>query len=188
MGYREQCNRDCSADVKALPNYCQADSSVRPKQTFESSFGDRLREAFGGAKNSEIAGRLGISDASVSAYMSGGSLPHLENLRKISELTKCSLHWLLTGEGEANLDPLRFLGQSERQIVEKMAADSGKDIEEMVRDLVNDGLIKRVTEMLANSRYLSASEIDQLHAIVALVATGEERDSKRETPRRLPSA
>jgi chromosome partitioning protein len=61
-------------------------------------FGYRLKEAFGGAQNKEIAHRLGLSNSAITTYMSG-RIPPPETLVKISRLTGCSIHWLITGEG-----------------------------------------------------------------------------------------
>ena len=61
-------------------------------------FGQRLRKAFSNAKNAEIARQLDVSEPAVKNYIAG-RVPDADKLRLISNLTKCSLHWLLTGEG-----------------------------------------------------------------------------------------
>jgi transcriptional regulator with XRE-family HTH domain len=71
-----------------------------------ASFGQRLRIAFGNAKLAEIARKLGVSEAAVKNYV-GGRVPDSDKLIKISTLTNCNLHWLLTGEGP------KFLNESE---------------------------------------------------------------------------
>lgn len=63
-----------------------------------NTFGDRLLLAFNGAKQNEIAERLGITSRAVGYYLSG-RIPDGEKLQKIAEVTGCNLHWLLTGEG-----------------------------------------------------------------------------------------
>jgi repressor LexA len=83
-----------------------------------SSFGRRLREAFVGISNKEIAERLGVSKSAVTNYVEG-RIPSADMLAKISELTGYSIHWLITGEGsklvsqknEADLDK----GEAERR-------------------------------------------------------------------------
>jgi SOS-response transcriptional repressor LexA/transcriptional regulator with XRE-family HTH domain len=83
-----------------------------------SSFGGRLREAFVGVSNKEIAERLGVSKSAVTNYVEG-RIPSADMLAKISELTSYSIHWLITGEGsklvsqktEADLDK----GEAERR-------------------------------------------------------------------------
>lgn len=64
-----------------------------------SSFGARLREAFSNIPNKEIAEMMGISNPSVSAYMSG-NFPATDKLIEISRMTGINIHWLLTGDGE----------------------------------------------------------------------------------------
>ncbi|HYE72587.1 MAG TPA: helix-turn-helix domain-containing protein [Blastocatellia bacterium] len=73
------------------------------KKKIESEFGARLREAFGNAKNAEIARRLGVSEPAVKNYMEG-RVPPSDTLVKIADLTNCSLHWLLTGEGMKTIE------------------------------------------------------------------------------------
>lgn len=69
-----------------------------------SQFGERLREAFRGAKNVQIARALGVSEAAVRNYIEG-RIPAAEMLALISEGTLCSIHWLITGEGAKFLAP-----------------------------------------------------------------------------------
>ena len=64
----------------------------------KSSFGDRFRAVFGGARYAEIAEKMGVSEAAIKVYVAG-RVPDDKKLLKIHELTKCNLHWLLTGEG-----------------------------------------------------------------------------------------
>ena len=69
--------------------------------TFNSlSFGRRLKSAFKGAKNAEIARVLGVSESAVSNYV-GGRVPDAETLIAIRNFTNCDLDWLLTGEEKA---------------------------------------------------------------------------------------
>lgn len=71
-----------------------------------SPFGYRLKEAFQGAPNKEIAKRLGISNSAVTTYMLG-RIPPAEMLIEISRLTSFSIHWLITGEGEKLVNPIK---------------------------------------------------------------------------------
>lgn len=70
-----------------------------------SPFGYRLKEAFQGIPNKEIAKKLRVSNSAVTTYMLG-RIPPAEALVEISRLTGYSIHWLITGEGEkiANVD------------------------------------------------------------------------------------
>lgn len=72
------------------------------KQGIINNFGGRLKEAFDNKSNAEIARALGVSDSAVTLYMNG-RVPSASKLVKISSLTNCNLHWLLTGEGEKNI-------------------------------------------------------------------------------------
>jgi transcriptional regulator with XRE-family HTH domain len=64
-----------------------------------SDFPTRLRTVFKGAKNSEIARKIGVSDQAVGDYMRG-RLPNADVLIKIRESANADLNWLLTGEEE----------------------------------------------------------------------------------------
>ena len=63
----------------------------------KDKFPERLRAAFNDARNIDIAGQLGVSKATVTLYMNG-RLPPSDVLLKISEITGCSVHWLMTGQ------------------------------------------------------------------------------------------
>ncbi len=67
-------------------------------------FGDRLKEAFGGATNAEIAEKMGVSEGAVGNY-ARGRVPDAEKLVKISNITKRSVDWLLTGKNHENSPP-----------------------------------------------------------------------------------
>lgn len=71
-------------------------SVSRPRIRQTSEFGQRLREAFNGAKNVEIARKLGLTGGAVKHYIEG-RIPSAELLIVISKMTNCSLDWLLTG-------------------------------------------------------------------------------------------
>ncbi|MCW5959289.1 MAG: helix-turn-helix domain-containing protein [Pyrinomonadaceae bacterium] len=64
-----------------------------------SQFGARLKRVFDGATNQEIADKLGVTAPAVQNYVSG-RIPDGEKLQRISAVTNCNLHWLLTGEGD----------------------------------------------------------------------------------------
>ena len=66
-------------------------------------FGERLRLAFEGRNNTKISEILGVSPATVGNYIDG-RIPNNETLDDIADFTKCSLHWLLTGEGEKRIE------------------------------------------------------------------------------------
>ena len=53
-----------------------------------------LREA-AGIKQYELAARMGVKQASVSAWESGESNPSVENLKKLADIFQCSIDELL---------------------------------------------------------------------------------------------
>lgn len=73
----------------------------------KSAFGQRLKDIFGNAVNAEIASKLGVSEAAVGTYVRG-RIPDGDKLIKISNLTNCNIHWLLTGEGNRNIVAKEF--------------------------------------------------------------------------------
>src|SRR5205085_82056 len=68
------------------------------KRSEINPFGRRLKEAFDGIPNKSIAHKLGVSNPAITTYLNG-RIPPPETLVKISRLTGCSIHWLVTGEG-----------------------------------------------------------------------------------------
>lgn len=64
----------------------------------KAGFGVRLREAFPGASQTQIARQLDLSNSAVNNYVEG-RIPPAEMLVKIADLTGYSIHWLITGEG-----------------------------------------------------------------------------------------
>jgi len=67
-----------------------------------SDFGKRLKETFKNSSNQSIAEKLGVSKPALTAYMQG-RIPPADKLLDISKLTRCNLHWLLTGEGSRKI-------------------------------------------------------------------------------------
>lgn len=131
-------------------------------------FGERLREAFKGAGNSEIARQLGLTPSALTNYMKG-RLPPPEVLLTIAELTDCSIHWLLTGEGEADLDPLRFLDDRTRSTVQTVASKLDMTPEGLLAELITEALTHRGAELLSNYRELDGAQIDQLVSILKII-------------------
>lgn len=82
---------------------------------------------------------------------------------------KFNLHWLLTGEGEGDADPLRFLDDRTRRAVETVASKQKITPEALLADLTGEALTRRAADMVANYRELDGPQIDQLHAILKLI-------------------
>lgn len=92
----------CATEYEITRNVesCQAVSPHFVESMEKSTFGQRLKIAFGNANNAQIARKMGVSDSAVTNYMAG-RVPDIEKLLLIKSLTNCGLDWLLTGEGEA---------------------------------------------------------------------------------------
>src|SRR6266540_2672654 len=106
--------------------------------------------------------------------MAGRVYPAGEILLKVARITKCDLHWLLTGEGEADRDPFQFLPGGTRSVIEKFAGDAGKKIDVVVNELVEEALSRRGARMLLNYKRLSAKQVDELRALLFLLGEEEE--------------
>jgi transcriptional regulator with XRE-family HTH domain len=79
----------CQQEISRISNFFNEMGKI--------DFGERLREAFGGARDIEIARLLGISPSAVYNYMNG-RIPEIPILIRISEITGRDIHWLITGE------------------------------------------------------------------------------------------
>ena len=101
----------------------------------------RLREAFDGASNAELARRLSTSDAAIKNYMDGARFPAIEILLETARITGINLHWLMTGDGPKRVLKTGdlFSEHQEAQITE-LAARSGRTFEEQVRVLTIAGV------------------------------------------------
>jgi phage repressor protein C with HTH and peptisase S24 domain len=69
-------------------------AKLSSKKIVKSEIGTRGKDT-----QKEFAKTLGFSSSYISEVESGKTKPSLELLLKISQITKHSLHWLLTGEG-----------------------------------------------------------------------------------------
>jgi repressor LexA len=114
----------------------------------QSVLEQRIREAFNNQPTKEIANKLGLSYHAVRNYLRG-RIPSGVKLIEISQLTGCSIHWLLTGEGEK-----RVAGPSASEIpvnlaphvkdrLSGLAAQTGREISEQAAELIIEGLISR---------------------------------------------
>ncbi len=119
----------------------------------QSILEQRIREAFNNQPTKEIANKLGLSYHAVRNYLRG-RIPSGEKLIEISQLTGCSIHWLLTGEGEKKVVdsssgeiPVN-LAPHVKDRLSGLAAQTGREISEQAAELIIEGLISR--GMLAN--------------------------------------
>jgi predicted transcriptional regulator len=100
--------------------------------------GKRLREAFNGAKNAQIAKRLNCTKSAVKNYIDGRAT--LPLLMAISEQTGYSVDWLLTGKGVKYLNPAgkisfdRLIEDRIKQIAEETVKEALRKFKEGIED------------------------------------------------------
>lgn len=132
------------------------------------AFARRLKEAFNGVQDAEIARKLGYrSQSPVNKFMKG-IYPKAEVLIEISRVTKRSIDWLLTGQGESDLDPYRFLEGNARAIIQKLADVEGKPLEEMLNLLVREALAGRGAALFARYPEMEIEDLEEMRALLTL--------------------
>ena len=105
-----------------------------------AGFGDRLRQAFGGKKQVEIARDLGVTESAVRNYLAG-RIPPAEMLVQICALTNRSIDWLLTGrEITAVTAENALLTEAEELAVQELANEAGEEFAVTLRRLLRDRL------------------------------------------------
>jgi phage repressor protein C with HTH and peptisase S24 domain len=102
------------------------------KKIAKGEIGSRIKRARGNDTQREFAKKLYFSSSYLSEVESGKTKPSLELLLMISEITKCSLHWLLTGQG-----PL-FIEAAESRVKEDSASYGALSEFTLVRRLTSD--------------------------------------------------
>jgi hypothetical protein len=104
-----------------------------------AGFGARFKEAFRHERNSVIARKLDKTDSAIKNYVDG-RVPEAPVLIEISELTGCSIHWLITGKGpkyiqapdgtvldEERLKALQEFADTSARAAELLAQITGKN-------------------------------------------------------------
>jgi transcriptional regulator with XRE-family HTH domain len=133
------------------------------------TFAQRLRIAFGHARDAEIARQLGYkSQSPIAKWFDGVSYPSVEVLLKITQLTKVSLHWLLTGEGAVGSDRFQFLGEALLGPLHQMAELRLLPTEEMVRFLVREAMLNRCAVLTQRLDGLEPDEFVELQALLTI--------------------
>ena len=124
---------------------CQLENKVSP---ISQSVWERIQDLLHLETAPEIARKLGLAPPSVYDWKKG-KLPSLDTLLRIAELGNASLHWLVTGKGPKWIDRATemeagevavFFGPREHQIIQKLAAESKRQFEDEVRELVLENL------------------------------------------------
>jgi len=160
----------------------------------DTPFGHRLRTALSkmaGAESlsdAQIASEYGeligaTSDSGVANYLKGGRYPNVENIKRIAQFVGCSLDWLINGdEDPPRLSPEAFK-VPQRLFIQYIARDRGVTFEEVVRELVEEGLDGRARELSLTYKRMSEEELrDVLDAYFANSepeANGKRPASKR---------
>lgn len=99
-------------------------------------FAVRLKDAFDGATNAEIARRLNANDSTIKYYVDGDRLPVFEMIVEIGRVTGCNLHWLLSGHGPKRAaETIELFTESEAKQIREAAQSSGRSFEAQVRVL-----------------------------------------------------
>jgi hypothetical protein len=110
-------------------------------------FGERLHYAAGAGSYQAVAEKLGLEYAATRRYILDERLPPLHIILKISDVTGCSLHWLLTGRGDwrpktPDGEIMGKLSPAENSAVRKlMSADL--DLPAIVHTLITEALVGR---------------------------------------------
>lgn len=100
-----------------------------------TEFGQRMKTAFDGANNAEIARRCKTTDATVKAYADGATLPSFEILLQMHFATGVNLHWLMTGKGQRRAEFGDVFTEDEELEIQELARASGRSFNETVRRL-----------------------------------------------------
>ena len=96
-----------------------SDSEVPILSDESELFGARLQEVIGDSSVRSFAGRCGLSDSLVNAYIKGQKEPGLVNLLKMSVVGGVLVDWLATGRSPKTRADLNALG---RHAAEERAA------------------------------------------------------------------
>jgi hypothetical protein len=174
MAYSIHRKTICAPDVTQPAQQSQALILVNAKRRKDlSPIGARLVQAFGGATGREIGRKLGYKDSHMSSILAGQSeLPH-DKLILVAELTKCSLHWLLTGAGEEAVEQFSFIPETPRRIVQELAEGREVDVEQLVGELLTKGLAAELSEKASRLPTLSEKERAELRVLSELITDAE---------------
>ena len=136
-----------------MVNDASLDYPEQESESFQTSWPKcmhvRLTDCMDGLKNSYVATATGVSSESVRRYRNG-SLPPLEFVCAVSELTGTSLLWLLTGEGPRKTSDLTMWYLSRSSLTE-LTSELGRRIHlihsriQLVQDVSSDRSESRTT-------------------------------------------
>lgn len=95
-------------------------TKLSSKKIVKSEIGSRIKHARGRDNQREFAKILEFSSSYLSEVESGKTKPSLELLLKISQFTKYSLDWLITGEGPMFLEPPESMVREDPAVYEAL--------------------------------------------------------------------
>lgn len=101
----------------------------------KNEFGDRLRQAFDGATNAEIARRCDTTRAVIKEYVDGNRLPMAELLLRMRRATGVSIDWLLTGRGSRRVEISNVFSKEEEERIREFARKQGLTFDQTVQQL-----------------------------------------------------
>lgn len=168
MRYLPECLNLDERDITRRVKPCQAIFAQFVKKADPAGFGERLRQAFDDAGNSEIARKLGAEPSTITNYMKG-RIPPPKTLVAIAALTNCSIDWLITGEGDDDQEPYGFLDSNKRDVIQSLAEAAGSTFEVVLSQLVTRGLVARWTDLVPRFQDLPPSEKRELQALAGLI-------------------
>lgn len=161
---------------------------MSPKPIPDEGFPARLRKAFGERSNTEIKDILGYKQwSSVTDILAGKYWPEMDKMIRVSEVTGCSLDWLITGKG-ASEDPLNFLGEEHASVLRSIASEDGIAVDALLKKLVDEGLSGRASEMMSRLGSLDERGRARLRILSELLLDqGELEKPKGRRGRRPPT-
>lgn len=138
------------------------------------AFGSRLKEAFKGASVNEIADKLQVSYNGARNYLLG-RVPSWDKLIEISNITSCSIEWLLTGKGSrdtsvqvnSNSDSVCVqLGTETKNVLEYLADRDAQSIQDKASELLLSAIVMFILQAdpeisVGNVRHLILEMLDQ---------------------------
>jgi transcriptional regulator with XRE-family HTH domain len=171
MAYSKPVNNVDELHLKRSLKVCQAKISM-PVEPLDIA--RRLAAFLGTAEPAEVARKIGIPYQSAKNYLEG-RVPDTKALLKFKNSTGVSIDWLLTGEGEAgeSTELFAYLGEQEREAIEKLARLEKKEFDEFLQELVSYALAKRAADLLSGYEHLKTKDRQMLLAIYP-VLLGEE--------------
>lgn len=103
-------------------------------------FARRLREAFDGATNADIARRCITTSATIKLYAEGKRLPIAEMLLQMTRTTGVNIHWLLTGRGSRRVEIANVFSEEEEERIRQFAREKDLTFDQAVKQLTLSSL------------------------------------------------